>query len=86
MEQNNEPFINNLLAQMTVDEKVGQLNQYFSRGHFDPDVIRSGRAGSVINASGALSGQGFSGSSTAEISNRIQQMALETRLKIPLIF
>lgn len=86
MEQNTEPFINNLLAQMAVDEKIGQLNQYFSRGHFDPDVIRSGRAGSVINASGALSGQGFSGSSTAEISNRIQQMALETRLKIPLIF
>jgi len=81
-----ENQIDHLLGQMTLDEKIGQLNQYFAWGKLDPELIRQGQAGSVINASGALSGQGFSGSGNAEISNRIQGMALETRLKIPLIF
>lgn len=81
-----ESFINQLLSQMKLEEKVGQLNQYFSWGDFDADLIRQGKAGSVINASGALSGQGFSGSGSAEITNHIQHMALESRLGIPLLF
>lgn len=86
MTDETETFINNLLSQMSLDEKIGQLNQYFAWGELDPQVIKQGNAGSVINASGALSGQGFSGSGSAEISNYIQRMALEARLKIPLIF
>jgi beta-glucosidase len=81
-----ESFINHLLSQMSLDEKIGQLNQYFAGGELNPEVIKQGKAGSVINASGALSGQGFSGSGSAEVSNYIQRMALESRLKIPLIF
>ena len=81
-----ESFINHLLSQMNLDEKIGQLNQYFAWGKFEPDLIKQGKAGSVINASGALSGQGFSGSGSAEIANHIQQMALDSRMKIPLIF
>jgi beta-glucosidase len=86
MNPETETRVNQLLGQMNLDEKIGQLNQYFAFGKLDPELIRQGKAGSVINASGALSGQGFSGSGNAEISNQIQQMALETRLKIPLIF
>lgn len=81
-----ESFINHVLSQMQLDEKIGQLNQYFAWGKLDPEVIRQGKTGSVINASGALSGQGFSGSGSAEITNHIQRMALESRLKIPLLF
>lgn len=81
-----EEHINHLLAQMTVEEKIGQLNQYFSRGNFDPEMIRGGKAGSVINASGALAGQGFSGSTNADLCNSIQKLALESRLKIPQLF
>ena len=81
-----ESFVSNLLSQMTLEEKIGQLNQYFAWGNLDPEIIKQGKAGSVINASGALSGQGFSGSGSAAVSNQIQQMALESRLKIPLIF
>jgi beta-glucosidase len=81
-----EEHINNLLSHMTVDEKIGQLNQYFSWGHFDPDIIRAGKAGSVINATGALSGQGSSRSPSAEACNYIQHLALESRLKIPQLF
>jgi beta-glucosidase len=86
MPNETESFINQLMGQMTLEEKIGQLHQYFAWGDLDPDVIKQGNAGSVINASGALGGQGFSGSGSAEISNHIQQMALESRLKIPLIF
>ncbi len=85
MSDESTSFANNLLSQMTLDEKIGQLHQYFSWGNFDPEVVRKGKAGSVINASGALSGQGFSGSGSAQISNHIQQLAMESRLKIPQI-
>jgi len=81
-----EEHVNNLLAQMTLAEKIGQLNQYFSWGNFDPEMVRSGKAGSVINAAGALSGQGSSGSTSADTCNHIQKLALESRLKIPVIF
>ena len=81
-----EEHIHHLLNEMTVDEKIGQLNQYFSFGDFDPEMIRGGKAGSVINASGALSGEGHSGSTNAEVCNHIQQIALESRLKIPQLF
>jgi beta-glucosidase len=86
MPENTEDFVNNLLSQMTIEEKIGQLNQYSSSGNLDSEVIRGGNAGSVINASGALTGQEFSGWGYAAINNHIQQMALESRLKIPLIF
>ena len=81
-----ESRINDLLSKMSIDEKIGQLNQYFSRGHFDPEIIRQGKAGSVINAAGALTGQGESRSSTAEITNDIQKLALEAPHKIPQLF
>ena len=81
-----ETKINDLLSKMSINEKIGQLNQYFSRGHFDPEIIRQGKAGSVINAAGALTGQGESRSSTAEITNDIQKLALESPHKIPQLF
>ena len=85
MSQNaEETFINHLLSQMTFEEKVGQLNQV-NESH-DLELLQQGKAGSLINAPGALTGQGFSASSDAEISNHFQKLALESRLKIPLIF
>lgn len=82
-----EKKIDALLAQMTIDEKVGQLNQYSSP--FDVtgpppsggaqklayDQIRQGLVGSMLNVTGA------------EATRRAQQLAVEnSRLKIPLIF
>src|SRR5579859_3827845 len=81
-----ESFVDNLVAQMTVDEKIGQLHQYFNFNDFDSDLIRQGRAGSVINAAGALGGQGQSASTSAETCNHIQRLAQESRLKIPQLF
>ena len=81
-----ENFIRNLLSQMTLQEKIGQLNQYSARDGQAAHTLRAGLAGSVINAAGALTGQGFSASATVEQHNALQQMALESRLKIPLLF
>jgi len=81
-----EEHIHHLLSKMTVDEKIGQTNQYMARGFFDADLIRKGLAGSLINASGALTGQGTSRSSSADVCNDIQKLAFESRLKIPQLF
>jgi beta-glucosidase len=82
-----EKKIDALLAQMTLEEKVGQLNQYSSP--FDLtgpppsegaqkaayEQIRSGLVGSMLNVNGA------------EATRKAQQLAVEnSRLKIPLIF
>jgi len=82
-----EKKIDALLAQMTLEEKVGQLNQYSSP--FDVtgpapsagaqkdayDQIRKGLVGSMLNVTGA------------EATRKAQQLAVEnSRLKIPMIF
>jgi beta-glucosidase len=82
-----EKKIDALLAQMTLEEKVGQLNQYSSA--FDVtgpppsagnqkvmyDQIRQGLVGSLLNVTGA------------EATRKAQQMAVEGgRLRIPMIF
>jgi len=73
-----------LLLQMTLEEKVGQLNQLsgrdFSTGPGTDKVrdierdIREGRIGSMLNIRG-----------TAE-TRRVQALALQSRLHIPLLF
>ena len=82
-----EKKIDDLLAKMTLEEKVGQLNQYSSP--FDVtgpppgagaqkaayEQIRAGLVGSMLNVNGA------------EATRKAQQLAVEnSRLKIPLIF
>ena len=82
-----EKKIDALLAQMTAEEKAGQLNQYSSA--FDVtgpppsegaqkvmyDQVRQGLVGSMLNVTGA------------EATRKMQQLAvLNSRLKIPMIF
>jgi beta-glucosidase len=85
MTDSSELFINDLLGQMTLDEKIGQLNQPNTGESFDPDILRQGKVGSIIKAAGALTGQGSTISEGAELANHLQSIALESRLKIPLI-
>lgn len=76
-------FIADLIAKMTLDEKVGQLNLLTSdwestgptmRAGYQDD-IRAGRVGAIFNAY------------TAKYTRELQTLAVEgTRLKIPLIF
>lgn len=75
-----ESRINALLAQMTLAEKLGQLQQLDGEGNgnFRPehaDLLRKGLLGSTLNVRGA------------QRTNQLQRIAVEqSRLKIPLIF
>src|SRR6188508_1219205 len=71
------PRIEALLAQMTLSEKAGQMTQH-SWGFGSDDVARNeaatGMLGSVLNAP------------SLDERNRVQKLALESRLGVPLIF
>jgi beta-glucosidase len=72
--------VNELVSQMTIDEKVGQLNQLFYFSSFmKPEMvepgIREGKIGSLLFVTNPA------------IINRFQKVAVEnSRLKIPLLF
>jgi len=75
-----EQEVNALLAQMTLAEKLGQLQQLDgeANGNFRPehiDLARKGLLGSTLNVRGA------------QRTNQLQRVAVsESRLKIPLLF
>ncbi|MEP7144642.1 MAG: glycoside hydrolase family 3 N-terminal domain-containing protein [Ferruginibacter sp.] len=75
--------VDSVLKLMTLDEKVGQLNQY--NGDFEAtgpitkdgdkqNQIRKGRVGSMLNIMGT------------QHTRELQEIAMESRLKIPLLF
>jgi beta-glucosidase len=85
MKDSAEKFVDELLGRMTLEEKIGQLNQPQGGENINPEDIRTGNVGSLIKSAGALPGKGKSGSLGAEQANQLQQYAMESRLKIPLI-
>ncbi len=78
-----DTFITQLMAKMTLEEKIGQMEQYTAemavtgnsiKGDYRDEIIK-GRVGSILNAHGA------------KFTRELQKIAVEnTRLKIPLIF
>lgn len=78
-----ERRIEDILGRMTLEEKIGQLNQYSAgyatgpgtnRSNMD-DAVRRGEIGSFFNVVDPA------------VSNRLQKIAMEeSRLKIPIIF
>ncbi|HXS02663.1 MAG TPA: beta-glucosidase BglX [Pyrinomonadaceae bacterium] len=77
---NVEQRVNELLARMTLEEKLGQLQQLDGEGNgnFRPehlDMIRKGLLGSTLGVRGAAR------------TNQVQRVAMnESRLKIPVLF
>src|ERR1043165_8377564 len=75
-----ESRVNAVLAQMTLEEKLGQLQQLDgeSNGNSRPehvDLVRKGLLGSTLNVRGA------------QRTNQLQRVAVnESRLKIPVLF
>lgn len=73
-----ERRINQLIAKMTLAEKLGQLQQLDgeANGKFRPEhleMVRKGLLGSTLNVRGAA------------MTNELQRAALESRLKIPIL-
>ncbi len=69
-----EKKIDELLAKMTLTEKIGQMTQRSGAGSYNETLVREGKVGSLLNVRGA-----------AEV-NRVQKIAMqESRLGIPLI-
>jgi beta-glucosidase len=75
--------LDELLGKMTLEEKIGQLNQYtgdyeatgpLRQGGDKVDDIKNGRVGSMLNIKGA------------ENTRILQEFAMQSRLKIPLLF
>jgi beta-glucosidase len=75
--------VNELLGKMTLEEKVGQLNQYSGDNTvtgpltINPNKeqeIKAGKIGSMINILGA------------KYTRQYQELAMQSRLKIPLLF
>ncbi|MCS7061024.1 MAG: glycoside hydrolase family 3 N-terminal domain-containing protein [Anaerolineae bacterium] len=84
-----EQRVNELLARMTLEEKVGQMNQELPLAPPQLDAVRAGRIGSFITEVSALAGAGVDPSPAvrAEICNDLQRVAVtESRLGIPLLF
>ncbi len=66
--------IQELLSRMTLEEKIGQMNQRSGFSEDDTEAVKQGRIGSLLNVAGA------------EQTNRIQRMAVEeSRLGIPIL-
>jgi beta-glucosidase len=75
--------VDSVLRLMTLEEKVGQLNQYTSDWIFTGPItqdndkvgqIKSGMIGSMLNVTGV------------EHTRKLQELAMQSRLKIPLLF
>jgi beta-glucosidase len=75
--------VDSVLKLMTLDEKIGQMNQYSGMwAHTGPitpqgdilEQVKAGRLGSMLNVNGVAH------------TRELQQLAMQSRLKIPLLF
>jgi len=81
-QSNIDQKVDSVLKLMTLDEKIGQLNQYtssWSTGPVSPEgnklqEIKEGKIGSLLNVKGV------------DKTRSMQQVAMQSRLKIPLLF
>lgn len=73
-DQEIESKVNALLQQMTLEEKAGQLQQFTDASPHTLDLIRQGKVGSLLGVLGVKE------------TNEAQRAAMQSRLKIPLIF
>lgn len=81
-----------IIAQMTLKEKIGQLNQititsYVSNMEVLYELIRNGQVGSIILASSATAGNDPQGHVNIDLYNCLQKIAVEeSRMGIPMIY
>lgn len=78
-----EERVADLLSQMTLEEKVGQMTQ-IERQNIELTTIKDNFLGSILNGGG--SSPGDSPTAWADMYDQFQEQALATRLGIPIIF
>ncbi|MEH6586273.1 MAG: glycoside hydrolase family 3 N-terminal domain-containing protein [Halioglobus sp.] len=76
-------MIESLLAEMTVDEKIGQMTQSVWHNNVSPEIIRDRVIGSIIHTDGPVPGPEVA--DWTATFDRFQEQALKTRLGIPLL-
>src|SRR5262249_15352602 len=81
-----ENRIEALLAQMTLDEKIGQMVQVDSEALKEKRDVQKYFLGSVLSGGSSDPRDGNSPQSWLKYVASFQRYALETRLKIPLIY
>lgn len=84
-----EKRIDDLMSQMTLKEKIGQLNQISATTETEalPEQIRSGSVGSLIMAGTCFAGSEEGSIGSVKYYENLQRIAIEeSRLGIPLIF
>jgi beta-glucosidase len=75
-----------LLAKMTIDEKIGQMTQADKEFIKDPTVIKTLFLGSVLNGGSSDPDDGNSLEAWTDMVDNFQKQAMETRLRIPLLY
>ena len=76
--------VKNLLSEMTIDEKIGQMTQIDRRFLNDKDIIKFG-IGSILSGGGSVP-EDNTIEGWANMYDSYQKLAQKTRLKIPVIY
>jgi beta-glucosidase len=80
---NDDDRIAALIAEMTLDEKIGQMTQSVWHNGVTPEIIKDKAIGSIIHTEGPTPGK--KAKDWQDNFDRFQAHALETRLGIPLL-
>jgi beta-glucosidase len=78
--------VDTLLAQMTLDEKIGQMVQADSAALQDKADVKRYLLGSVLSGGGSDPEHGNTARDWFSFVNQFQAQALQTRLKIPILY
>ena len=78
-----DQMVKALLAEMTLDEKIGQMTQSVWHNNISPEVVRKLGIGSIIHTEGPVPGKSVS--SWVAMFDKFQQQAIRSRLGIPLL-
>nr|CAB3472603.1 unnamed protein product [Digitaria exilis] len=77
--------IDDLLARMTLAEKIGQMSQ-IERENATADVVRGYFVGSVLSGGGSVPAPNATAEAWVDMVNGMQRAAMSTRLGIPMLY
>src|ERR1035438_3987901 len=80
-----DPQVNEVLARMTLDEKIGKMTQADKQYVKDLTDVETLFLGSILNGGGSDPDDGNSLEAWTNMYDNFQKHALKTRLRIPLL-